>query len=160
MSPGADHPPPRLYGTDADIRRIVAGLLGSTLPRADWTHEAHLAAISAILLEHPDIHPERDMRGIISGYNLSVGGVNDDSQGYHETMTQFWIASARAFHAGTRGSLLGRVNNYIASPEGRRDAPLRFYSRERMFSVEARRAAVEPDLMRFAWTAEPRRSSG
>ena len=29
---------------------------------------------------------------------------------------------------------------------GRRDWPLRFYSRERLFSVEARRTFVPPDL--------------
>jgi hypothetical protein len=29
---------------------------------------------------------------------------------------------------------------------GRRDWPLRFYSRERLFSVEARRSHVAPDL--------------
>jgi hypothetical protein len=29
---------------------------------------------------------------------------------------------------------------------GRRDWPLRFYSRERLFSVEARLSYIEPDL--------------
>jgi hypothetical protein len=33
---------------------------------------------------------------------------------------------------------------------GRRDWPLRFYSRERLFSVEARRGHVEPDLAAVA----------
>ena len=32
-----------------------------------------------------------------------------------------------------------------------RDAPLRHFSRDRLFSVEARRQLVEPDLMRFEW---------
>jgi hypothetical protein len=155
VSAGAEPLPPRLYGTDADIKRIAAGLLDRTLPRADWTHEAHLAAISAIVLEHPEIVPEADMRWIISGYNEAVGGVNDDSQGYHETLTQYWIAAARAFHAGTSGLMVQRVNAWIASAEGRRDAPLRHYSRSCLFSVEARRCAVEPDLMRFEWNRGP-----
>ena len=149
MTTGADAFPPRLYGTEDEIRRIAAGLIARTLPRALWTHEAHLAAISAILLDHPGILPERDMPAIIAGYNEAVGGVNDDTQGYHETITQFWIAQARSFHAGSSGSLLDRVNAFIAAPAGRRDAPLRHYSRERLFSVEARRRHVEPDLMRF-----------
>jgi hypothetical protein len=34
----------------------------------------------------------------------------------------------------------------LLSPMGRRDWPLRFYSRVRLFSVEARRAFVEPDI--------------
>jgi hypothetical protein len=32
---------------------------------------------------------------------------------------------------------------------GRRDWPLRFYSRELLFSVEARRNFVEPDVAAF-----------
>jgi hypothetical protein len=38
------------------------------------------------------------------------------------------------------------VNGLLGAPEGQRDWPLRFYSRERLFSVEARRAFVGPDL--------------
>jgi hypothetical protein len=89
VASGAEELPPRLFGTDADVRRIADGLITRTLPRADWTHEAHLAAIAAILLDYPQVRPEADMPGIISGYNVAVGGVNDDTQGYHETITQF-----------------------------------------------------------------------
>jgi hypothetical protein len=38
------------------------------------------------------------------------------------------------------------VNELLLSPMGKRDWPLRFYSRERLFSVEARRHFIEPDL--------------
>jgi hypothetical protein len=38
------------------------------------------------------------------------------------------------------------VNALLLTPMGRRDWPLRFYSRERLFSVEARRTFVKPDL--------------
>jgi hypothetical protein len=38
------------------------------------------------------------------------------------------------------------VNELLLSPMGRRDWPLRFYSRERLFSVEARRNFVPPDV--------------
>lgn len=152
VASGAEELPPRLYGTDADVRRIADGLIARTLPRADWTHEAHLAAIAVILIEHPGIDPEADMRGIISGYNLAVGGVNDDTQGYHETLTQFWIANARAFLRRTApGPLVERVNRFIAAPEGRRSAPFAYFSRDHLFSVDARRRAVEPDRMRFEW---------
>lgn len=152
VTTGADAFPPRLFGSDEAIRRIAAGLMACTLPRADWTHEAHLAAVAILLLEYPECQPEQDLPGIISRYNESVGGVNDDHQGYHETLTQFWIANARAHlaaHPG--GDLLARVNGFIASPAGSRAAPLAYFSRARLFSVEARRRLVEPDLMRFAW---------
>ena len=34
----------RLFASDAEIERIGEGLLARTLPRANWTHEAHHAA--------------------------------------------------------------------------------------------------------------------
>lgn len=142
--------PPRLFGADADIRAIVDGLVACSLPRRCWTHEAHLAAVTGILLERPDILPERDLPGLIRRYNLAVGGVNDDSQGYHETLTQFWIQAARAFHAHSTGSLVARANALIgAVPHGQRDYPLHFWSHARLFSVAARRGWVEPDLKRL-----------
>ena len=39
------------------------------------------------------------------------------------------------------------VNGLLSAPEGQRDWPLRFYTRERLFSVAARRDFVEPDIM-------------
>ncbi len=140
-------PSPRLFKTDAEIRRIGVGLLDRSLPRADWTHEAHLAACHWIVTDRPDIDPERDMRGIISGYNAAVGGVNDDTQGYHETITRCFIHAVRLQVATGGGRpLVERVNALLASPFGSRDWPLAFFSRERLFSVAARREFVEPDL--------------
>jgi hypothetical protein len=152
MSLGADHHPPRFFQADRDIRRIVAGLLDCSLPRMEWTHEAHLAAVSGFLLEKSEMPLEQQLPAIISSYNIASGGVNDDTQGYHETLTHYWIASARSFHSGGAAApLVARVNRYIGSPEGRRDAPFRHYSRELLFSVAARRSFLDPDLMPFEW---------
>ena len=138
---------PRLFVEDASIRRIGMGLLARTLSRADWTHEAHLAACAWILLERPDIVPERDLPGIIRSYNESVGGVNSDTEGYHETITRTFLHGVRLFlaEADAKEPLHELVNALLLSPMGRRDWPLRFYSPERLFSVEARRAFVCPD---------------
>lgn len=140
-----DHTP-RLFADAAAIRRIGEGLLDRTLPRDDWTHEAHLAACHWIVTERPDIDPERDMRAIISGYNEAVGGANDDTQGYHETITQCFIRAVRAHFPEVEGkALVERVNALLTSPYGRRDWPLHHYSREHLFSVAARLAFVSPD---------------
>ena len=71
----------RLFQEDAAIVAIGEGLLARTLPREEWTHEAHLAACTWIVRDRPDIAPEDDMATIISIYNVAVGGVNDDSKG-------------------------------------------------------------------------------
>jgi hypothetical protein len=54
-----------------------------TLPRAEWTHEAHLAATTYLLLRRRDIDVEAELPALIRRYNESVGGVNSDSEGYH-----------------------------------------------------------------------------
>lgn len=137
---------PRLFADDGSIIQVGEGLLARTLRREEWTHEAHLAACLWLVRDRPDIDVEPDLPAIIRGYNESVGGVNDDTQGYHETLTQFYIATVRAHHAETtRLPLCDAVNALLQSERGKRDWPLRFYSREKLFSVEARHMHVQPD---------------
>jgi hypothetical protein len=142
-----DHSP-RLFASDAEIVRIGEGLLARTLPRPDWTHEAHLAATTYLLTRRPDVDIDRELPGIIRGYNESVGGVNSDSEGYHETITRVFLHGVRLFlaEADLTEPLQELVNELLLSPMGRRDWPLRFYTPERLFSVEARRAFIPPDL--------------
>ena len=141
---------PRLFERDSDIRTIGEGLLACTLPRAAWTHEAQLGACLWLLSERPDIDVDAEIATIISRYNESVGGVNDDHGGYHHSITRAYVAGVRLFLSETdKAGLAARVNAMLLSDVGRRDWPLRFYSRERLFSVEARRGFVEPDLAPF-----------
>jgi hypothetical protein len=139
---------PRLFTADAEITRLGEGLIASTLQRADWTHEAHLAATTYLLLLRPDIDLDAELPGIIRRFNESVGGVNSDTEGYHETITRTFLHGVRLFLAeADPGEPLHKlVNALLLSPMGRRDWPLRFYSPERLFSVEARRSFVWPDL--------------
>ena len=139
---------PRLFHDDAEIVRIGEGLLDRTLPRPDWTHEAHLAATTYLLTRRPDIDIDRELPGLIRAYNESVGGVNNDTEGYHETITRVFLHGVRLFlaEADRDEPLHELVNELLLSPMGRRDWPLRFYSSERLFSVEARRKFVPPDI--------------
>lgn len=139
---------PRLFHTDAEIAHLGEGLLERTLPRPEWTHEAHLAATTYLLLKRPDVDLDAGLPGIIRRYNESVGGVNSDSEGYHETITRVFLRGVRLFleEADPHEPLHELVNELLLSPMGRRDWPLRFYSPRRLFSVEARRHFVEPDL--------------
>jgi hypothetical protein len=139
---------PRLFGSDAEIERIGEGLLARTLPREDWTHEAHLAATTYLLTRRPDVDVDAALPNIIRCYNESVGGVNDDTQGYHETITRVFLHGVRLFlaEADRKEPLHESVNDLLLSPMGKRDWPFRFYSPERLFSAEARRDFIAPDL--------------
>jgi len=139
---------PRLFESDAAVERIGEGLLTRSLPRDEWTHEAHLAATTYLLLRRPYIDVDVDLPDLIRRYNESVGGVNSDSEGYHETITRVYLHGVRLFlsEADLSEPLHELVNEVLLSPMGRRDWPFRFYSRELLFSVEARRNVVATDL--------------
>jgi len=139
---------PRLFASDAAVRSVGESMLACTLPKSEWTHEAHLATTLWLIVERPDIAPERDLPTLIRRYNESVGGVNSDTEGYHETITQCFLRGVRAYleRVARELPLAEKANGLLQAEEGRRDWPLRFYSRERLFSVAARRGWVEPDV--------------
>ncbi|MFM5908699.1 MAG: hypothetical protein ACKOPO_14115 [Novosphingobium sp.] len=139
--------PVRLFTDAGHVRRLGEAMLARSLPKEEWTHEAHLSTCLWLVEERPDFACERDLPLAIAAYNESVGGQNTDSAGYHETLTQIYIRGVRLFgQACAAHGLLDRANALLTSPVGRRDWPLRFYSREVLFSVAARRGWVEPDI--------------
>ncbi len=141
----------RLFESSAAVARVGGGLLECTLPKFEWTHEAHLAATTYLLIECPEINLDIALPGIIRAYNVSIGGVNDDTQGYHHTITRAYLLGVRLFlrEVDLARPIHDLVNDLLRSPTGRRDWPLRFWSKDRLFSVEARRGWVEPDLARL-----------
>lgn len=126
--------------SDEQIASLAARLLDRTLPKEQWTHAAHLTA-TLRLVRVRDAGLERDLPGIIRAYNEAVGGVNDDTSGYHETITQAYLAGIRAFAAGLAAgtSDAQAAAALLATPMGDKAWPLTHWSRGRLFSVEARR---------------------
>ena len=140
---------PRLFPSDVAVEHVGEGLLACSLPREEWTHEAHLAATTYLLLRRQEIDLDSELPDLIRRYNESVGGVNSETAGYHETITRVFLRGVRLFlaEADLGSSLHEIVNALLLSPIGRRDWPLRFYSREHLLSVAARLAFVAPDKM-------------
>lgn len=138
----------RHFLSDRCVAHVGEGLVARSLPRAEWTHEAHLAATAYLILKRPEIDLDVELPGLIRRYNESVGGVNDDTQGYHDTITRAYLHGVRLFlgAADRTRTVHELVNELLDSPIGRRDWPLRFWSTERLMSVAARRHWMEPDL--------------
>jgi hypothetical protein len=137
-----------IYTSEAEILRIGEGLAACTLPRQEWTHAAHFAAALWLMRYRPDLDTAGDMPGLIRTFNQSVGRVNDDSGGYHETIT---LASLRA----ARGVLKAYpadmpvyriVNALMSSNLANPNWLLEYWSRDLLMSVAARRQWQEPDL--------------
>ncbi|HEV8592460.1 MAG TPA: hypothetical protein VGQ55_10185, partial [Pyrinomonadaceae bacterium] len=64
---------------------------------------------------------------------------------YHETMTIFWMRTVAEFNASKNGTpTVEKVSEMIELFD--KDYPLKFYSRELLFSNEARTKFIEADL--------------
>lgn len=117
------------------------------LPRARWTHAAHLAVGFWYLLHNPPGAALSLARERIKLHNEGVGTANTDNGGYHETITRAYlhgIAEYQSRHPGTPP--LESLLLLQSSPLNNSDWLLQYYSRDRLFSVQARRNWVEPDL--------------
>jgi hypothetical protein len=80
--------------------------------------------------------------------NLLVKGFDVDltkEMPYHETITLFWMRIVEDFNASKNGASLLEKANEVAY-KWDKDYPLKFYSRELLFSDEARAKFVEPDI--------------
>lgn len=133
--------------TDAMVAHIHDGVCVRTLPKAEWTHPAHLVFATGLLARLGLAGAETAAPALIRAYNLSTGGVNDDTQGYHHTMTIFFLRAIDNFlEPYTEESPGAQATRLLASPLADPAYPMRFYSRERLFSAAARREWAEPDL--------------
>ena len=137
-----------VFASEAEITRIGEGLFACTLPRTEWTHAAHFAAALWLMRYRPELDAALTMPGLIRGYNESVGGVNDDTSGYHETITQASLRAARGvLDAYPPDMPVWRIANaLLASNLANPNWLLEYWSRDRLMSVEARRNWLEPDL--------------
>ncbi|MEY4965654.1 MAG: hypothetical protein RL274_1237 [Pseudomonadota bacterium] len=137
-----------IYASEAEVIRIGEGLFAAALPRAEWTHAAHFAAALWLLRTRPDLDAPCVLPGLIRAYNESVGRVNDDTGGYHETIT---LASMRALKGVLDANpadmpLYRIVNSLMASNMGDPNWLLEYWSVARLMSVDARREWQDPDL--------------
>ena len=135
------------YKTEAEILDVVLLFENATISRDEWKHAEHLT-VALYYLSHHDIDTSTEkMRSGI--FNLLTTGFGIDlskDMPYHETMTIFWMRTVARFNASKNGtSLLDKANELIKIFD--KDHPLRFYSREHLFSDKARAEFVEADLV-------------
>lgn len=135
------------YRTSADVLRLVNEFEACSLPRAEWTHPAHLVVALWYLLRHDEAKAIRLIRDGIRRYNEASGIRQTKTGGYHETITLFYIKVIGKFlsTASPDCALMMLVNSLLSTCEDK-NLPLEYYSRERLMSWEARTAWLEPDL--------------
>src|ERR1044071_9403468 len=132
------------FRTTEEILALVRGFEDCTLPREEWTHAAHLTVALWHLLQYDWPEAVRRVRLGIQRYNAAHGIRTTPTGGYHETLTLFWLRTVRAFLELGRNearSLVALANDLVAAHDSK--LPLEYYTRERLFSAEARAAWVE-----------------
>lgn len=139
------------YRSLVEIESVVDGFQWCTLERERWTHAAHLTVALWYHLRVPWPDAEKLIRSGIKRFNAAHGIVTTPTGGYHETMTLFWIHMVREYLEDVRGERLSALTlfNRLIDRYGRKELPLEYYSRERLFSIEARASWVEPDLKKM-----------
>ena len=86
---------------DAAIERLVHDFEALSLPRANWTHRAHLA-VGVHYLRHRGLDGAlQQMRQRIQAYNLACG----DPDGYSETITTTYLQRMAADISSDHGAV-------------------------------------------------------
>ena len=138
----------QFYPDDDAITQIAMGVATRSLAKAEWTHAAHFALALWRLRHQPDAAAPDVMRETIRAYNDATGTVNSDSSGYHHTITIASLRGAAAQLAAADATvpLHSILDALMASPLGQSGWLIAYWSKERLFSADARRAWVEPDI--------------
>jgi hypothetical protein len=135
--------------TGCETDRIAQAFIARTLPKREWTHEAHLKVGLWHALRHPaaaDDPALELLRGRIRAYNEATGVPNTDTGGYHETITRFYLMLIRRFIASADPSRpMDELAAELILRHGDRGLPLRHYTAARLFSTAARAGWLPPD---------------
>ena len=84
---------------DSEIRSLIDRFEKHQLPKVEWTHEAHLAMGIWYMRHYSAEEALNRARRNITLHNESVGTPNNDEEGYHESITKFWLWVAERFLA-------------------------------------------------------------
>ncbi|MFL6375367.1 MAG: hypothetical protein ACJ73D_11925 [Pyrinomonadaceae bacterium] len=133
------------FKDEEEIAEVVRGFEDATISRDKWKHAEHLTVALHYLTLHDLETATAKMRDgifrLLKAFEIDLS----KEMPYHETLTVFWMSTVADFNASKNGaSLLDTANELVAKYD--KDYPLRFYSREYLFSDEARARFLEGDL--------------
>ena len=126
------------------IAQLVQAVEDCTLAPAEFTHQAHMTVAIWYLARMPLAEATAAMRATIQRFAAHHG----KHQLYHETITVFWMQLLHHYadSAAPQLPLADLAQRAIADLSGMQPL-LRHYSRECLFSEQARRAWVAPDRL-------------
>ncbi len=135
----------KIYENENEIRSLVEAFETGTISEKDWRHAEHLVTALFYLSNHDFETALAKMRGGIFNLLRAFRVDLTKEMPYHETLTVFWMRTVEDFKKSKNGASLPEICRELAEKFDK-DYPLRFYSRELLFSEKARAEFVEADL--------------
>ena len=114
------------------------------LPKADWTHAAHVAVGACYGVRYGERAVD-ELRIGIKRHNASVGTLDTETSGYHETLTRLWAGVVSRFTAGVSDPWLA-ARQAVEKFGEERDLYRLYYSFDVVRDTTARARWVPPDL--------------
>ena len=136
------------YKSEDEILKIVESFERGTIARADWRHADHLFVANYYLSKNDFDTALTKMREGIFNLLRSFEIDLTKEMPYHETLTVFWLKTVDDFRKIKNGCSIVEICNELTEKFDK-DFPLKFYSRERLFSDEARAKFIAGDLGTF-----------
>jgi hypothetical protein len=128
-----------MFSNDEELKHLQRGFEQCTLTAF---HHAHHLAV-AVTYCHSCQNPLQTFREHLQHF-ASFHGKNTL---YHETLTWFWIREIqRVLAALAPQTPLHEQANTVVRELADKDLPLRYWSRDVLFSAEARANLIAPDL--------------
>jgi hypothetical protein len=122
---------------------LLAAFESCTLPKSEWTHEAHVRTAWIYLTTRSYEEALAALRTGIPKYNRSLG----NTTGYHDTVTVAFVRIIAARILASPDDDFPEFRSRHADLFTKTPSPLnRYYSNERLSSPEAVVSFVEPDL--------------
>ncbi len=134
------------YKDEIEIDEVIRTFESATISRDAWKHAEHLTVGLHYLCHHDfDTATDKMRSGIFKLLTEGFGLDLSKEMPYHETLTVFWMKTIAAFNISKNGtSFLDKANELVAKYD--KDYPLKFYTREFLFSDEARARYLEGDI--------------
>ncbi len=137
----------RIYNNENEIISLVESFEAGTIAEKDWRHAEHLIVALFYLSRHDFETALEKMRSGIFNLLKSFGVDLSKEMPYHETLTVFWLRTVDDFRNSKANFSIPEIGNELIAKFDK-NYPLKFYSRELLFSEKARTRFIEADLKR------------
>ena len=144
-----NHPPNHqnaFLESEESLEEFVHQWKAGKLPRAEWTHAAHVCVATYHAFDHQGEELFQQIKAGLIHHNNSVGTLNTEESGYHETLTRLWVNITEEFvRTGAFSTRLQAVKSAVEQFGSDSGYHRNYYSFDVVKDKRARREWIPPD---------------